>query len=183
MLPPEPSEPYPVWISVTALAVVVALIPITILYGRDIAPWIIPGLMMTLLGFGALRGVRIYEVFVEGAVAVVDAGGRVAAAHVAQAAAALFADAGPTPDGGVQGRNSYTMWFEDDGDMSGTYCGYDGPCPPFNDERVHGYHFTVYALDSELDLPEGFDISALRDAMKGHILGQASLVGTYSTNV
>ena len=67
MLPPEPSEPYPVWISVTALAVVVALIPITILYGRDIAPWIIPGLMMTLLGFGALRGVRIYEVFVEGA--------------------------------------------------------------------------------------------------------------------
>ena len=67
MLPPEPSEPYPGWISVTALAVVVALIPITILYGRDIAPWIIPGLMMTLLGFGALRGVRIYEVFVEGA--------------------------------------------------------------------------------------------------------------------
>ena len=49
------------------LAVVIALIPVTILYGRDIAPWIIPGLMVALLGFGAIRGVRIYEVFVEGA--------------------------------------------------------------------------------------------------------------------
>jgi len=63
----EPSEPYPVWVSATVLAVVVALIPVTILYGRDIAPWIIPGLMVALLGFGALRGVRVYEAFVEGA--------------------------------------------------------------------------------------------------------------------
>ena len=66
-LPPEPSEPYPAWVSVAVLAAVVALIPVTILYGREIAPWIIPGLMVALLGFGALRGVRIYEVFVEGA--------------------------------------------------------------------------------------------------------------------
>jgi spore maturation protein SpmA/spore maturation protein SpmB len=64
---PVASEPYPVWVSATVLAVVVALIPVTILYGRDIAPWIIPGLMIALLGFGALRGVPIYEVFVEGA--------------------------------------------------------------------------------------------------------------------
>ena len=63
----EPSQPYPVWVSATVLAVVVALIPVTILYGRDIAPWIIPGLMVALLGFGALRGVRVYEAFVEGA--------------------------------------------------------------------------------------------------------------------
>ena len=66
-VPPVPSEPYPVWVSATVLAVVVALIPVTILYGRDIAPWIIPGLMIALLGFGALRSVPIYEVFVEGA--------------------------------------------------------------------------------------------------------------------
>ena len=66
-LPPEPSEPYPTWVSACVLAAVVALIPVTILYGRDIAPWIIPGLMVALLGFGALKGVRIYEVFVEGA--------------------------------------------------------------------------------------------------------------------
>ena len=67
VMPPEPSAPYPVWVSVAVLAVVIALIPVTILYGRDIAPWIIPGLLVALLGFGAIRGVRIYEVFVEGA--------------------------------------------------------------------------------------------------------------------
>lgn len=66
-LPSEPSAPYPTWVSVAVLIGVAALIPLTILYGRDIAPWIIPGLMVALLGFGALRGVRIYEVFVEGA--------------------------------------------------------------------------------------------------------------------
>lgn len=34
--------------------------------GRDAAPWILPGLVVSLLGFGAIRGVRIYEAFVEG---------------------------------------------------------------------------------------------------------------------
>ncbi len=63
----EPSAPYPGWVSALVLAGVVALIPVTILYGRTIAPWIIPGLMVALLGFGALRRVRIYEVFVDGA--------------------------------------------------------------------------------------------------------------------
>jgi spore maturation protein SpmA/spore maturation protein SpmB len=66
-LPREPSEPYPLWVSVAALAAIAAFVPVTILYGRDIAPWIIPGLMVALLGFGALRGVRIYESFVDGA--------------------------------------------------------------------------------------------------------------------
>ncbi|MCA8929733.1 MAG: spore maturation protein [Alphaproteobacteria bacterium] len=61
------SAPYPLWVSAMVLAGVVALIPLTVLYGRDIAPWIIPGLMVVLLGFGALRGVRVYESFVEGA--------------------------------------------------------------------------------------------------------------------
>jgi phosphatidylethanolamine-binding protein (PEBP) family uncharacterized protein len=31
--------------------------------------------------------------------------------------------------------------------MAGEYYGYDGPCPPWNDERVHTYVFTLYALD------------------------------------
>lgn len=65
--PAEPSAPYPLWISLLVLAAVAGFVPLTILYGRDIAPWIIPGLMVALLGFGALRGVRIYESFVEGA--------------------------------------------------------------------------------------------------------------------
>lgn len=65
-LPPD-SGAYPVWVSVLALGVLLGLIPLTIVYGRVIAPWIIPGLMVGFLLFGALRGVRIYEVFVEGA--------------------------------------------------------------------------------------------------------------------
>jgi len=58
---------YPAWVSVTALAAVMALVPLTVFHGRAIAPWIIPGLMVGLLSFGAIRGVRVYEAFVEGA--------------------------------------------------------------------------------------------------------------------
>ena len=58
---------YPTWVSVLALGGIVALIPISVIYGRVISPWIIPGIMMGLLGFGAARKVRVYEVFVEGA--------------------------------------------------------------------------------------------------------------------
>jgi spore maturation protein SpmA len=58
---------YPMWASVLALAGIGALIPLTVFHGRSIAPWIIPGLMVALLGFGAWRRVRVYEAFVEGA--------------------------------------------------------------------------------------------------------------------
>lgn len=66
-LPSEASDAYPGWVSALALAVVLSLIPLSIVFGRTIAPWIIPGLMVFFLSFGVLRGVRIYEVFVEGA--------------------------------------------------------------------------------------------------------------------
>ncbi len=58
---------YPAWVSVLALGGIVALIPLSVIYGRVISPWIIPGIMVGLLGFGAARKVRVYEVFVEGA--------------------------------------------------------------------------------------------------------------------
>ncbi len=91
--------------------------------------------------------------------------------------------AGATPSGGVQGQNSYTQWFDGDADMGGTYCGYDGPCPPFNDERIHGYHFIVYAVDVPmLDLPDAFTADDLDAALAGHLLGHAALIGTYSTH-
>lgn len=61
------TEGYPVWVSVLVLAGIVAIVPLTIFYGRAIAPWIIPGLMVGLLGFGAARRINIYEAFVEGA--------------------------------------------------------------------------------------------------------------------
>ncbi len=66
-LPAEAGEAYPGWVSVLALLGVVSLIPLSILYGRAVAPWIIPGLIVGFLVFGASRGVRVYESFVEGA--------------------------------------------------------------------------------------------------------------------
>jgi spore maturation protein SpmA len=66
-LPDAASDSYPVWVSVAALAGIGALVPLTIVYGRTISPWIIPGLMVALLGFGVAKKVRIYEAFVEGA--------------------------------------------------------------------------------------------------------------------
>lgn len=63
----EGQEAYPLWISFLALAGLVALIPVTVFYGKVIAPWILPGLMMGFLTFGLVRGVAIYETFVEGA--------------------------------------------------------------------------------------------------------------------
>ena len=65
--PAGASGAYPIWVSVAALAGVAALVPLTVFHGRAVAPWIIPGLMVGLLSFGALRGVSVYEAFVEGA--------------------------------------------------------------------------------------------------------------------
>jgi spore maturation protein SpmB len=63
----ESSGAYPVWISLLAIAGLVALVPLTVVYGKAFSPWIIPGLMVGFLGFGFVRRVRVYEVFVEGA--------------------------------------------------------------------------------------------------------------------
>lgn len=66
-LPDAASDAYPAWVSAAALIGIAALVPLTIVYGATISPWIIPGLMVALLGFGVARKVRIYEAFVEGA--------------------------------------------------------------------------------------------------------------------
>lgn len=92
----------------------------------------------------------------------------------------------PGPDGPEktrQGINDYTGWFAGDADMAGDYYGYDGPCPPWNDSIVHHYHFTLYALDMPRCPVEGrFDRNQVLAAIDGHVLGQASIVGTYSLN-
>lgn len=61
------SKGYPVWVSLVALFCVAAVIPLAVIYGRMISPWIIPGLVTGFLTYGVIRRVRIYEVFVEGA--------------------------------------------------------------------------------------------------------------------
>jgi len=58
---------YPGWVSIAALGTIAALVPLTVIYGKSVAPWIIPGLMLGFLSFGIARRVAIYEVFVEGA--------------------------------------------------------------------------------------------------------------------
>ena len=87
------------------------------------------------------------------------------------------------PHGARRGINNYTDWFANDNDMRGDYYGYDGPCPPWNDEIPHRYVFTLYALDVErLPLEGRFDGPAVRAALQGHILAEASLTGIYSLN-
>ena len=55
--------------------------------------------------------------------------------------------------------------------------GYGGPAPP---DKRHTYIFKAYVLDVELDLKEGFSKQELEDAMKGHIIAEAKLTGTYA---
>jgi len=57
--------------------------------------------------------------------------------------------------------------------------GYGGPMPP-SGHGDHHYNFTLYALDTMLELEAGSDRGALLAAMEGHILGKAKLTGTYS---
>src|SRR3546814_9434666 len=67
--------------------------------------------------------------------------------------------------------------------MEGRYLGYDGPCPPWNDERVHRYHFEVLALGiAHCGLKAGSSLAELRAAIAGHVLARAALVGRYSLN-
>jgi Raf kinase inhibitor-like YbhB/YbcL family protein len=69
------------------------------------------------------------------------------------------------PNGAAQGRNSF-------GNI-----GYGGPCPPGG--KAHRYFFKVYALDVALTLKEHPDNERLLASMKGHIVAQGQLMGTY----
>ncbi len=68
------------------------------------------------------------------------------------------------PEGTLQGLN----------DWKGT--GYGGPCPPVGSHR---YFHKLYALDTILDDLKEPTKGKLEQAMKGHVLDQAELVGTY----
>ncbi|CAN7262414.1 YbhB/YbcL family Raf kinase inhibitor-like protein [Pseudoduganella sp. LjRoot289] len=91
---------------------------------------------------------------------------------------------GPGGPAGVRhGVNDYTNWFAGDEHMMGSYFGYDGPCPPWNDTLVHHYIFTVYALDQAKVLVDGpLDGASVRAALAGHVLAEASITGTYTLN-
>lgn len=87
------------------------------------------------------------------------------------------------PAGARQGLNDYTGWFAGDAQMGGTYRGYDGPYPPFNDERLHRYFFRLFALDiPRLPVEGDFSAADALRAMQGHVLAEAALHGTYTLN-
>ena len=87
------------------------------------------------------------------------------------------------PRGTRQGINDYTSWFAGDANMSGEYYGYDGPCPPWNDSIPHHYVFTLYALDvAKCPVSGSFKGPDLVQAIKGHVLKQASVTGVYAIN-
>lgn len=69
------------------------------------------------------------------------------------------------PAGAIQGPSGFRQM------------GYRGPAPPPG--KPHHYTFTVYALDAELPLAEGLNRNQLMEAIKGHIIGQGSLVAIY----
>ena len=78
--------------------------------------------------------------------------------------------------GGVRGRNDF-------GPKSHSVNGYDGPCPPWNDERTHRYEFILHAVDlPSLRMEEGFTWIDLDPVLNSHILESASDLGTYTTN-
>ena len=100
-----------------------------------------------------------------------DSTGRVAHGKTAPAAA------------GTHGMNMFNMVFAANDAMKGKYFGYDGPCPPWNDDTVHHYHFFVYALSvKSLGLPSDFDGPAAIEAIKGKVLAEGKLDAIYVTN-
>ena len=86
-------------------------------------------------------------------------------------------------NGSRQGLNDYTAWFASDKEMAGSYYGYDGPCPPWNDTIPHHYIFTLYALDyTRCPAAGAFKGPEVLEAMKGHIIAQAAITGVYTLN-
>lgn len=76
---------------------------------------------------------------------------------------------------GINGQNDYAHFME------GKFGGYDGPCPPWNDERVHHYHFRLYALDvPTLGLSGKFGGKEAQDLIDKHTLAMGETVVTFS---
>ncbi len=90
--------------------------------------------------------------------------------------------AGQTPVG-IAGLNDYTGWFAGDPDMEGKYHGYDGPCPPANDELVHHYHFKLLAIDARsLGLEPGATGAEVMAKARPCVVAEAGFEGTYTLN-
>ena len=83
-------------------------------------------------------------------------------------------------DGTRQGSNDFALFVGEGQTFPGgapiNRIGYDGPCPP----DKHRYVFTLYALDTALDLQGEATGADLLQAMEGHVLGEVELTGVYT---
>jgi Raf kinase inhibitor-like YbhB/YbcL family protein len=83
-------------------------------------------------------------------------------------------------DGALQGTNDFAPFQEPGstfpGGASVKVVGYDGPCPG----AKHRYRFALYALDTMLDLPAGVTMSQVLEAMEGHVVAEAGVVGAFT---
>ena len=74
-------------------------------------------------------------------------------------------DESSIPSGAIEGKTDF-------GEI-----GYGGPAPP---DKRHTYFFKLYALNTKLDLPQGSNKTQVENAMKGHILEESVLKGTFT---
>jgi len=72
----------------------------------------------------------------------------------------------PVPKGATIGKNN----FDKDN--------YSGPCPPKG--SMHHYVFTLYALNSKLNISPNAAPQEMMNAIRDHIISQAELTVTYS---
>ena len=87
------------------------------------------------------------------------------------------------PPGSRQGINGYTNFMAGDPEMEGNYFGYEGPCPPWNDEIPHHYRFKLFACDIDRCPVEAvFTGSDVLKAIEGHVIAETELTGLYSLN-
>ncbi|MEZ0396640.1 MAG: YbhB/YbcL family Raf kinase inhibitor-like protein, partial [Anaerolineales bacterium] len=89
---------------------------------------------------------------------------------------------GQLENGALQGRNDFARFASEGETFPGgaliKRIGYDGPCPP---EGRHRYAFTLYVLDSLLDLPPAATTEQVLAAMSDHVLDQAEIIGEYAS--
>lgn len=69
------------------------------------------------------------------------------------------------PKGSIEGRTSFGKF------------GYGGPCPH---QGTHRYFFKLYALDTILNIPLASEARDVEEAIKGHIIADAMVMGTYN---
>jgi len=93
------------------------------------------------------------------------------AAGAAGSAGTVRIDAGASPGGTLPAGAT-------EGDNGSGKLGYTGMCPP-KGTAAHHYHFRLYALDAQLQLPAGQTKEQVEAAMGEHILSQTDLVGVF----